>query len=133
LIGSHSPPSGRLLRSFTTDKPLTLVLRLNQENHAARLLVHSADNTRCHLTSRSSDHRVPDLCLTILGPLHQVSYYCLDPRRCPPCRTCHLHTMRQANVILHTNQRIKVKLPKCPGFEFKPRHINDSSHIKPRY
>jgi hypothetical protein len=29
--------------------------------------------------------------------------------------------------------KINVKLTKCPGFEFKPRHVNDSSHIKPRY
>jgi hypothetical protein len=29
--------------------------------------------------------------------------------------------------------RIKVKLPKYPGFEFKSQHVNDSSHIKPKY
>jgi hypothetical protein len=44
---------------------------------------------------------------TIPGPLHQVSYSCHDPRRCTPCRTCHLHTTRQANVILQTKQRQK--------------------------
>jgi hypothetical protein len=37
---------------------------------------------------------------TILDPLQQVSYSCHDPRRCTPCRTYHLHTTRQANVIL---------------------------------
>jgi hypothetical protein len=31
------------------------------------------------------------------------------------------------------NQRITVKLPKYSEFEFKPRHVNDASHIKPRY
>jgi hypothetical protein len=46
----------------TTDKPSTLVLRLNQETRAPRLHVHGADRTRCHSTSRSPDHRVPDLC-----------------------------------------------------------------------
>jgi hypothetical protein len=40
----------------------------------------------------------------IPGPLHQVSYSCHDPRRCTPCRTCHLHTMRQANTILQRNK-----------------------------
>jgi hypothetical protein len=58
---------------------------------------------RCHPTFRSSDHRVPDLCLTILDPLHQVSYSYLDPHCCPPYRTCHVHITRQANMILHIN------------------------------
>jgi hypothetical protein len=39
--------------------------------------VHGADRTQCHLTSRPSDHRVPDVSLIIPGPLHQVSYSCL--------------------------------------------------------
>jgi hypothetical protein len=82
--------------------PSTLVLRPNQETHTPRLLVHGADRTRRHPTSRSFDHRVPDLCLTILGPMHQVSYSCLDPHRCPPCRTRHLYTTRKANTILYT-------------------------------
>jgi hypothetical protein len=43
-------------------------------------------------------------CVTIPGPLHQVSYSCHDPHHCTPCRTCHLHTTRQANVILQTKQ-----------------------------
>jgi hypothetical protein len=38
------------------------------------------------------------------GPLHQVSYYYLDPCRCRSCRTWHLHTTRQAKVILHMKQ-----------------------------
>jgi hypothetical protein len=41
-------------------------------------------------------------CATIPDPLHQVYH---DPRRCTPCRTYHLHTMRQANVILQMKQR----------------------------
>jgi hypothetical protein len=66
-----------------------------------RLLVHGVDRTQCHLTSWSSDHQVLDLCRTILDPLHQVSYSCLDPSHCLSCRTCHLHITRQANVFLH--------------------------------
>jgi hypothetical protein len=58
--------------------------------------------------------------------LHQVSYSCHDHLRCTPCRTCHLHTMRQANTILQWT-RIKVKQPKCPRFEFKHHQVNDSS------
>jgi hypothetical protein len=97
------------------------------------LLVHGADHTRYHLTSWSSSHRVSDLCLTIPNPLHQIFYSCLDPHRYSPYRTYHQHTMRQANTILHTKQRIQEKLTKYPGFEFKPRYVNGSSHIKPRY
>jgi hypothetical protein len=44
-------------------------------------------------------------CATIIGPLHQVSYSCHDPHHYTSCRTCHLHTMRQANTILQMNQR----------------------------
>jgi hypothetical protein len=51
----------------------TLVLRLNQKTHAPRFHVHGADRTWHHPTSRSSSHRVPNLCLTIPCPLHQVS------------------------------------------------------------
>jgi hypothetical protein len=52
------------------ENPSTLVLRLNQETRALRLLVHGADHTQHHPTSQSFDHWVPDLCLTIPGPLH---------------------------------------------------------------
>jgi hypothetical protein len=107
--------------------PSTLVLRPNQETRTPHILVYGADLTRRHPTSRSSDHRVPDLCLTIPCPLHQVSYSCHDPRCWPSCRTCHLHTMRQANLILHMNKGNSVEPQKCPGFKFKPRHVNDSS------
>jgi hypothetical protein len=44
------------------------------------------------------------LCLTIPGPLHQVFYSCHNPHRCPPCHTCHLYTMRQANAILYMDK-----------------------------
>jgi hypothetical protein len=89
----------------TIEKPSTLVLRLNQETRAPLLLVHSADHTECHPTSRSSGHWVPDMCLTIPGPLQQVFYSSHDPHRYPSCRTCHLHITRQANTIVHTKQR----------------------------
>jgi hypothetical protein len=114
-------------------KPSTFVLRLNQETRAPSLHVHGTDHTWHHLTSRSPSHWVSDLCLTISGPLHRVSYSCHDPCRYPLCRTCHLHITRQANTIFHMNQRIKIKLPKCFRFEFKSQHVNDSSHIKPMY
>jgi hypothetical protein len=45
------------------------------------------------------------ICVTIPSPLQQVSYSCHDPRHYPPCRTCHLHTTRQANMILQMKQR----------------------------
>jgi hypothetical protein len=43
-------------------------------------------------------------CATIPSPLHQVSYSYHNPRCCTPCRTCHLHTTRQANMILQLNK-----------------------------
>jgi hypothetical protein len=73
------------------EKPSTLVLRLKQETRAPPLIVHGTDRKWWHPTSRSFDHRVSDLCLFIPGHLHHVSYFCLDPHCCPPCRTCHLH------------------------------------------
>jgi hypothetical protein len=82
-----------------------------------------------HQTSRSSSHRVPNLWLTIPSPLHQVSYSCLDLHRCPPCRTCHMHTTRQANTILHTNKGNSVEPRKYPRFKFKHHHVNDSSQL----
>jgi hypothetical protein len=75
-----------------SENSTTLVLRPNQETRTPHLLVHGIDRTRCHPNSRLAGHRLPDLCLTIPGPLHQVSYSCLDPRCCPSCRTCYLHT-----------------------------------------
>jgi hypothetical protein len=42
------------------EKPSTLVLLPNQETSAPRLLVHGADYTQRHPTSRSSGHRVLD-------------------------------------------------------------------------
>jgi hypothetical protein len=74
---------------------------MSANTRAAYILVHGADHVRHHPTSRSSSRRVPDLCLTIPGPLHQVYNSCLDPHHCLPCCTCYLHTMRQANTILH--------------------------------
>jgi hypothetical protein len=102
----------------------TLVLRLNQETRAPHLHVHGVDRRQRHPTSRSPDHQVHDLCLTIPGPLHHISH---DPHRCSPCHTCHLHTTRQVNVILHTNKYNSIDPHKCPEFEFKPQHANDSS------
>jgi hypothetical protein len=87
-------------------KPSSLVLRLNQETCAPHLFVHDADRTRHHPTSRSSGHQVPDQCLTISCPLHQVSYSYLNTRHCLTYRTCHLHTTRQANMFLHMTQTI---------------------------
>jgi hypothetical protein len=41
---------------------LALVLRLNHETRTPHLDVHGADYTRCHPTSQSPGHRVPDMC-----------------------------------------------------------------------
>jgi hypothetical protein len=102
ILGQITKPQPPVLRPKPRNPP-TLVLMLNQETCASHLLVHGTDHTRYHPTFQSSSHQVLDLCLTIPGPLHQVFYSCLDPHRYTPCRTCYLHAMRQANVILHTN------------------------------
>jgi hypothetical protein len=60
-----------------------------------------------HGTTRPLDRPATEYptCATILGALHQISYSCHDSHRCTPCHTCHLHTMRQANMILQRKQR----------------------------
>jgi hypothetical protein len=79
----------------TTDKSSPPILSLNEKTHAFRLHhVYDADHTWRHSTSRSSDIWVPDLCLIIPNPPHQVSYSCLDPRCCLPCHIHHLHITR---------------------------------------
>jgi hypothetical protein len=82
-----------------------------------------------HGATRPVDHPVTEYptCATIPDPLHQVSYSCHDPRRCTLCRTCHLHTTGQANMILQMKQDKKKTKQNCPGFEFKPHQVNDSS------
>jgi hypothetical protein len=105
FVGQITKPELPVLRS-KPGNPSTMVLRLSQETRAPRLLVHGADYTQHHPTSRSSGHQVPDLCLTISDHLHQVSYSFLNPCCCLPCRTCHLHTTRQANTFLHATQII---------------------------
>jgi hypothetical protein len=45
----------------------------------------------------------------------------------------HLHTTRQATVILHMNKGNSVESQKYPRFKFNPQHVNDSSPIKLRY
>jgi hypothetical protein len=93
-----------VFRDQTTHKLSTLVLRLNQETCASCLHVRGTDSTWHHPTPDRPAIEYPT-CATISDPLHQVSYSCHDPRHCPPCRTCHLHTTRQANTILHMIQR----------------------------
>jgi hypothetical protein len=66
-------------------------------------------------------------CATIHDPLHQVSYSCHGPRRCMPCHTCHLHTTRQANMILQRNKDKRETKQNYSEFKFKPRQVNDSS------
>jgi hypothetical protein len=79
------------------------------------LLVSMCQVRTTHGAARPLDHPATEYptCATIPGPLHQVSYSCHGPRRCTPCRTYHLHTTRQANVILQwkkDKRKIKWKL-----------------------
>jgi hypothetical protein len=71
------------------------------------LLVSTCTVQTAHSATRPLDYPATEYltCATILGPLHQVSYSCYNPHRCTSCRTYHLHTMKQANVILQMKQR----------------------------
>jgi hypothetical protein len=74
----------------TTNKPSTLVLRLNYETRASRLYVYGADLTQHHPASRSLATEYPTCAITP-GPLHQVFYSCHNPHHYMLCRTYHLH------------------------------------------
>jgi hypothetical protein len=110
----------------TTHKPSTFILRLNQETCAPRLHVHGANRTQRHPTSRSPGHRVLNLCddprsstWGLLLLLWSLSLH--DMPHLPPAH----HGTSKHN---SPNEiEIKVKLPKCLGFEFKPRQVNNSS------
>jgi hypothetical protein len=54
-MGQITKPQLMVLRP-KPGNPTTLVLKLNQETRAPRLLVHDADRTQHHPASRSSDH-----------------------------------------------------------------------------
>jgi hypothetical protein len=110
----------------TTHKPSTLVLRLNQETRASSLHVPGADRTRC---TRPLDRPATEYptCATIPGPLHQVSYSYHGHHCCTSCRACHLHTTRQANVIIRMKQDKRKTKQNYPAFKFKLHQVNDSS------
>jgi hypothetical protein len=59
------------------------------------LLIITCTVQTAHNITRPLDRPATDYptCATISDPVHQVSYYCHDPRHCTPC---HLHTTRQA-------------------------------------
>jgi hypothetical protein len=125
LMPNRRKPSPLVLR--TNQRKLSpLVLRPNQEIRAPHLHMHGADSTRRHPTSRSSDHRVPDLCdhsrssapgLLLLSRSSSLSAM----SHLPPAY--HETSKRDSS----NETRIKLKVLKCPGFEFKPRQVNDSS------
>jgi hypothetical protein len=117
-------------------KTVRVVLRLNHSQTIdlgfeaqLRNLCSSSPHARCRPHTASPDCPAIEYptCATISGPLHQVSYSCHGPRCCTSCRTCHLHTMRQATVILQRNKDKRKTKQNYPGFEFKPRQVNDSS------
>jgi hypothetical protein len=80
-----------------TDFKVKLKPRVSRLHH-----VYDVDHIRHHPTSQSSGHWVPELCLIIPDPPHQVSHSCPDPHHCPSYCICHLHIRRQVNTFLHT-------------------------------
>jgi hypothetical protein len=71
------------------------------------LLVYTCMVQTTHSVTRPLDRSATEYptYATMPDPLHQVSYSCHNPRRCPSGHTCHLHTTRQANIILQMKQR----------------------------
>jgi hypothetical protein len=65
------------------------------------LLVSTYTVQIAHSGPRPLDRQATEYltCAIIPDPLHQVSYSCHDTHRYPPCCTCQLHTMRQANKL----------------------------------
>jgi ribonuclease HI len=86
----------------------------------------TVQTAQCHPTSQSSDHRVPDLCdhprpsVTGLRLLPWSSSLPTMPHLPPGHHEISKHDSPH-------DTKIKVKLPKYPEFEFKPRQVNDSS------
>jgi hypothetical protein len=83
--------------------------------------------TQHHLTSRSFGHRVPDQCD---HPQSSAAGLLLLPRSSSLPAMLHLppaHHETSKRDFTH-DTKIKVKLAKCPEFEFKPCQVNDSSH-----
>jgi hypothetical protein len=98
----------------------------NAKIYFGSCVVYSADRTRCHPTSRSSDHRVPDLCHR---PRSSALGLLVLPRSSSLPTMLHLppaHQLTSKHDSPH-DTKIRVKLPKCPGFEFKPHQVNHSS------
>jgi hypothetical protein len=81
-----------------------------------------------HSVTRPLDHLTTKypISATIPNLLHQVSYFCHDPRRCTPCHTYHLHH-ETSKCDSPNKTKIKVKQSKYPIIKFKPRQVNDSS------
>jgi hypothetical protein len=109
-----------------------LVLQLNQETCASRLHVHGADRTQCRLTSQSFGHRVPDLSD---HPRSSAPDLLLLPRSSlldamPHLPPAHHETSNRDSPNEHEG---RIEPQKYPEFKFKPRHVNDSSHVKPRH
>jgi hypothetical protein len=88
--------------------------------------MNGSDRTRFHPISRSSGHRVPDLCdhsrsstpgLLLLPPSSSLPAV-------PHLPPAHHET---SNHDSPNKTKIKVKQTNHPGFEFKHRQVNDSS------
>jgi hypothetical protein len=106
----------------TTHKPSTLVLRFNQETRTPRLHVHGADRTWHHPTSRSSSHRVPDLCN---HPRSSTPGLLLLPR------SSSLHAMPHLPPAQHeTSKHDSPNEPKVKGKTTKPIPDSNSNLAK---
>jgi hypothetical protein len=87
--------------------------------------MHGADRIRRHLISRSSGHRVPDMCDY---PRSSAPGLLLLPRSSSLPTMPHLPpTHHETSERDSPTNKIKVKQTKCPRFEFKSHQVNDSS------
>jgi hypothetical protein len=82
-------------------KIVRVVLRPNHSQTISTCQLQTTHGVTGHLDRLATEYPT---CAIIPSPLHQDSYSYHGPRRCTPCRTCHLHTTRQANTILQMKQ-----------------------------
>jgi hypothetical protein len=95
-------PSGFGAKSLTNSRPW-----FRGSTKKLALLISTCTVQTAHGATRPLDRPATEYLTyaTILGPVHHVSYSYHDHHRCTSYRTCHLHTTRQANMILQMKQR----------------------------
>jgi hypothetical protein len=99
-------------------------LKLNQKTRVPSLYVHGTNRTQYHLTSRSPDHRVPDLCghpqsstpglllLTQFSSLHAMPHLSVP---CRPGTLAYMLESKTSKTYCHMPYRVVSCLPAQEG------------------